>query len=608
VKCTIHYITRKQRGGIAVKESEVEAEALMVGRGNDCAVHLSDPRVLLKHAEISLRSGDIYIAPQPGADVRLNGNLVQMTRVAVGDKMGVGPFELSLEENDGAGKVVIAVELVQPLGDDLNRVMGQAEIARGKLSARTLSWALALIVAVLMFAAPWVASWFHDTPALLMVLNSRDRAVPSAPTNVWTTGSISAAHRFFGDSCETCHVQPFVPVEDKTCVTCHDAVEHHADPKQFTFASFEDKSCQNCHKEHQGHAAVSLSDQNFCADCHKDFATEAPKSTLRSVSDFGTDHPEFRPTIVVDSSLHTVDRSKDISAKPALREDSSLKFPHNRHMRPGGVRHPERGNIDLTCAGCHTTDGGGGYMLPISFEEHCHQCHKLKFDTFLPDRELVHGKPEEMFKQVRDIYDSVGMRGGYEEPEAPALIRRRVGAPITADQKKAVLDWSAEKTTAVLNGRTGKGLCEGCHTTFQSVASGGTTGAGWGVEPVSASNVWYPKSKFMHGSHRDMECGSCHDARNSVESAEVLMPSIENCRACHGGEHAVDKVPSTCMDCHVFHRDDLEPMRVIDKHGAKSAGYHPSGMNAVIKTALSVFDKSAFEKSAVVEQKSVKAP
>lgn len=587
MQCTVHYLTRKSRGGTAIKEQIVESEILLIGRGNDCGIHLQDPRVLLHHAELTLRRGDVYLAPQPGADVRVNGNLVQMTRVGPGEKIGIGPYELIIEENDRAGNVALSVELVQPLGDDLDRIMAQSSVRTGSVSVRTLSWAAALVIALLLFMAPWVASWFHESPGLRSVLNTRDKEVPPAPTDVWSTGNLSAEHRFFGDACETCHVTPFVPVKDETCVTCHEAIEHHADPKQFKFASFEDYSCQNCHKEHHGAESVSLSNQSFCADCHVDLPIQAPTTTLRTVSDFGKDHPEFRPTIVTDSAMHAVDRSIDISAMPPPREDSSLNFPHNRHMRTTGIRDPVRGNINMQCADCHQTDGGGGYMLPISFEQHCHQCHTLKFDVYVPERELAHGKPEEMFKQVRDIYDAVAMRGGYQEPEAPALIRRRPGEPLTAPQKKEALDWSATKTLTVLNGRNGRGLCEGCHKTFNTIASEGPTGAKWGVEPVSAANIWYPKSKFSHGSHRDMECGSCHDAKASVESADVLMPDIANCQACHGGESASNKVPSTCVTCHNFHRDDLENMKTAQKvpHG----GEQPATATPT-KTALSAFE------------------
>jgi len=579
VQVLLRFITRKSRGGISVKEQTVESEVLLAGRGNDCGIHLSDARVLLHHAEFTLRKGDLYVAPCPGADVRVNGNLTQMIRLAENDVVKVGPYDLILEANDRQGRITLSVELVQPLDDDLSRILAQSAIRTGRLSTRALSWGLALAVALLMFAAPWVASFFHDPTPMRMVLNTSDRAVPGAPTQVWTSGGISAAHKFFGNSCETCHVTPFVPVADATCLACHEGIEHHADPQRFAFASFEDRSCQSCHKEHQGNQTIALSHQDFCADCHADFAAKAPQSGLLAVADFGSAHPDFRPTVVIDSALHAVDRSKFMSDTPPPREDSSLDFPHDRHLRTGGVRDPVRGNVQLTCESCHQVDGGGGYMLPISFEKHCHQCHVLKFDVYVPDRELIHGEPETIFKQVRDVYDAVAMRGGYEEPEAPALIRRRPGTPLTTEQKKQALDWAAAKTDAVLNGRFGKGLCDGCHTIFETTASAGPTGAGWGVEPVSAANVWFPKSRFTHAGHRDMECGTCHEARTSVTSADVLMPSIATCRACHGGEQAADKVPSTCIACHGFHRPDLAPMNGgADPHATKTAAKAATGV------------------------------
>jgi len=572
VKVLLKFITRKSRGGTSVKEQTADAEILLAGRGNDCGLHLPDARVLLHHAEFTLRKGDLYVAPCPGADVRVNDSLSQMIRLGAGDVVKVGPYDLTLEANDKQGNIVLTVELVQPLGDDLNRILAQAGLKTSKLSVRAMSWAMALLVAIIMFAAPWVASFFHDPAPVRLVLNAADRVVTAAPTQVWTSGGISSAHKFFGDSCETCHVTPFRQVDDPTCLNCHQGIEHHADAQRFSFATFADNTCQNCHKEHQGNRTIALSNQSFCADCHADFKDKAPKSDLLTVSDFGTDHPDFKPTVVIDSALHTADRSIFMGAKTPPREDSSLDFPHDRHMRQGGVRDPVRGNVQLGCENCHQTDGGGGYMLPISFEQHCHQCHVLKFDTFVPDRELMHGKPEEMFKQVRDVYDSVAMRGGYEEPEAPALIRRRPGEQLSAAQKKEALDWAAAKTASILNGRFGKGQCDSCHKLYESTASGGATGAGWGVEPVSAANIWYPKSRFSHGSHRDMECGSCHEARTSVTSADVLMPSIAGCRACHGGEQAADKVPSTCISCHEFHRPGLDPMRAISNpHTAKQS-------------------------------------
>jgi predicted CXXCH cytochrome family protein len=565
VHCKVRYLTRKQRGGTAVREQTSEGTTFLVGRGNDCAVHLPDPRVLLHHAELSFRGGDIYIGPAIGADLRINGVLSQMSKLAVGDVVKIGPYDLILEENVGTGPFTISVELVQPLGDDLQRLTAQAKVGATRVTARSLSWALALVMAVAFFAAPWVASLFHEAPPALLILNSQQIEIPTAPTTVWTSGQISSAHKFFGDSCETCHVTPFAMVKDETCLTCHENVEHHADPTRFQFAAFKDKSCQSCHKEHMGHRSIVLSDEKFCANCHADMEREHGEIGLKNAADFSTRHSELRPTLVIDAALHVVDRSRGMSDTPPPVEDSALDFPHDRHLRGTGVRDPVRGMVNLDCGDCHRVDAGGAYMLPISYEKDCRGCHALKFDTFIPDRELVHGKPEEMFKQVRDVYDAVAMRGGYEEPAAPEIIRRRPGTPLTPEQKKQAVDWAVAKADAIMNGRFGRGLCDSCHQLFETQASPGPTNAGWGVEPVSASNVWFPKSKFSHASHRDVLCANCHAARTSTSSADVNMPDLATCQNCHGGESAADKVPSTCIMCHAFHRQDLGAMKDVIK-------------------------------------------
>ncbi len=572
MQCVIRNIIRKSRGGISAKEQVVDADILLIGRGNDCGIHLQDPRVLLRHAELTLRKGDVYVAPASGADVRVNGNLTQMVKLSVGDVIRIGPYDLTLEANDQHGKVTIAVELIDALAEDLGLILAQSAIRTGRISLRAMSWAFAIIVLAALFVAPLVTNLFHVSSPSNTLMSRSESNVAAAPTEMWSSGGISAAHKFFGESCETCHVTPFVPVQDITCLGCHESVEHHADPVKFAFASFEGRACQSCHKEHQGNQTIALSNQDFCVDCHKDFAARAPKSELLPVADFGTAHPEFKPTVVTDAALLAFNRDQFISATSPPREDSSLDFPHSKHLRAEGVRDPARGNVQLKCQNCHQPEGGGAYMLPISFEKHCHQCHALKFDVYVPDRELTHGKPEEMFKQVSDVYDAVAMRGGYEEPEAPPLIRRRAGEPLTPTQKKEALDWSAEKTNAILNGRFGKGQCDGCHKIFETTASSGPTGAGWGVEPVLASTNWYPKARFDHGRHRDMQCETCHQAKLSVASSDVLMPSISTCRSCHGGEHATDKVPSTCISCHGFHRKGLDPMKktAAEAHGPVS--------------------------------------
>ncbi|MFQ5468586.1 MAG: cytochrome c3 family protein, partial [Kiloniellaceae bacterium] len=58
-----------------------------------------------------------------------------------------------------------------------------------------------------------------------------------------------------------------------------------------------------------------------------------------------------------------------------------------------------------------------------------------------------------------------------------------------------------------------------------------------------------------------MGCVDCHAAPESKVSTDVLLPGIKSCQRCHGGEKAADKVPTTCIACHGFHRRGLPPMK-----------------------------------------------
>ena len=71
---------------------------------------------------------------------------------------------------------------------------------------------------------------------------------------------------------------------------------------------------------------------------------------------------------------------------------------------------------------------------------------------------------------------------------------------------------------------------------------------------MRVSGVWYPEAKFTHAKHVTVKCEDCHDARKSKESADVLIPGVGNCRACHGGAYAKDKVATTCIACHDYHQ------------------------------------------------------
>jgi predicted CXXCH cytochrome family protein len=602
VRSLIRHVTRKSRGGTAVRDEIAESEIIIAGRGNDCGIRLPDPRVILHHAEFAMRGSDLYVSATPNADLRVNDNLTQIAKLEIGSKVRIGPYELEVLPPEEGFASTISVEMVNALGDDLEKLVARSRIhiTRMGLTMRTWTWLLAGLAIVGMFLVPFVFNLLVGPPTEKLVLTAGKSHYTAAPTKVWTSGAISSAHKFFGESCETCHATPFIPVRDDTCLNCHSGVQNHVQPALFPFADVQEQTCQSCHKEHQGNATTVRSDEGFCAGCHQNLTEQTTRTELGDAEDFGARHPDFRPTVIKDPVLHTKDRSRSMSDNPPPVENSGLKFPHDSHMRIEGVKDPVRGMVKLDCADCHTPTENGETMRPVSFERNCHGCHLLKFDTFVPDREMIHGKPEVVFKQIHDVYDALAMRGGYDEPAAPALLRRRPGTTLTPVEKAMVTDWAAAKSADVLNGYFGRGLCEECHRTIDTVpetqtaantAPAQSTKPGlppivktWTVEPPTVPPLWMPKAYFTHARHIDVKCTECHAAKTSRTASDVLMPGIAVCQSCHGGEKAANKVPSTCVDCHRFHRKDLDPMHPEKAAAARADDPLPQGHPAVAAT------------------------
>jgi predicted CXXCH cytochrome family protein len=582
LRTIIRHIARKSRGGLSIREETVDLDVVIAGRGPDCPIHLPDPRVLLHHAEFSLRNGDLYVTAPSNADVRINGNFTHMGKVTPNDVVHLGPYEIKREaaapapaesELQAQPDIILTVELVQPLGDDLQDLVKRSRIhvTRVGLTLRTWSWLLAGLAAVLLFIAPFALNMFHPKPDA-RVLTQLHTQPPAAPTGVWTAGTVSSSHKFFGVACETCHEKPFIPVRNAACLGCHDGVNRHMMMARFPGTTFAEAQCADCHKEHRGNMSITRNDEAFCVSCHADIETTMPSVNLHNVTDFGVLHPQFRPAVVTDTVARTFDHSRAIGDTPPPQENNGLIFPHAKHLRAEGVRDPVRGTVKLRCEDCHTPIGNGHSMKPVTFEEDCHGCHVLKFDPLVPDRELMHGKPQDVFKQIRDIYDAVAMRGGYQEPAAPAAVRRRPGTPLSAGEKQQASAWAAAKTTAVINGHFGKGLCGGCHEIIPAppaaAAPDGKSGADampWDVKPVLLATSYLQRSDFTHAPHRDVACVTCHAAKTSASAKDVLLPGVGVCQSCHGGEKSTDRVPSTCVTCHKFHRKGATPMTPVKR-------------------------------------------
>ena len=60
-------------------------------------------------------------------------------------------------------------------------------------------------------------------------------------------------------------------------------------------------------------------------------------------------------------------------------------------------------------------------------------------------------------------------------------------------------------------------------------------------------------ARFDHQAHRLVSCESCHaKASTSKDTADILLPGIETCQACHRSGKA-NAAEARCFECHDYH-------------------------------------------------------
>lgn len=430
----------------------------------------------------------------------------------------------------------------------------------------------------------------------------------AAPDHAWDSGPVSRVHANIAASCTACHRNPFEAVDDSTCLDCHRGIKDHARPADLVNAAgpgtpierisaavgeqlgLAPGRCGSCHREHNGNEDLVRVHQAFCGDCHRTLTASLPSTRLLNATDFGVDHPQFRPTIPHPAGL---DETRRVSLDEAPRETSGLKFSHAQHLAAdGGVTKMARElgtargyGAPLDCAQCHTPDAAGALFEPIRMDRHCSACHDLTFE--LDDgyrRVLPHGQPRDVAAMLRDHF----LAGELERAALPApepgradVGRRRPGERAVTiapeDQVKAYLN--AEEATARALERAfsaeKKGLCVGCHDVSREAMA---AFAAYRVAPVRLAERYLPLARFDHAKHgtANLTCASCHAAARSTVSADVLLPPIGkvgdlgacrpgeicSCRNCHAGEDAAGATPSACLACHVYHGGSHAPTMV----------------------------------------------
>ncbi|MDP2808749.1 MAG: FHA domain-containing protein [Rhodocyclaceae bacterium] len=534
IGCLLVQVTRNRHGQPIRTERRIAGDSLRIGRGAECAIHLPDHRVSLRHAVIRDTGDGKYYIEAEGASIGINGELRQGAELTPGTRVLIGPYQLVAEAPADGAELVISTELVHrrpPEEAILTRA--PASLAAVGLSKRRPALWLAVLIAVLFLLLPVLQA---TSPAARQALAS----LPLTPEQAWSPGPLLPGHQAFATQCNQCHRRPFEAVPDKACESCHRTTAPHSSPDVAAAIR-----CAECHRDHKGGNGLVLGDKPLCVACHGNAAGRRSGSALVNVHGFDADHPEFRLSF---KSRPDQPRPRRISQsdKSGLVEESGLKFSHKAHSGKLRVPSDPQKIRAMKCADCHQPDSGGLRFKPVTMKDHCFDCHKEKFDFDPPldEYRLPHG-PE---RAVMDVLEHFYLKRALNA-DAP---RGGAAGGASARQALEAARARAQKAASALVDDMGCGFCHEIEPAADPAA------ASWKVRPVRLTEHWLPAARFAHDKHRTSGCAECHDLGRSEKSADVAIPDIKKCRQCHAGETPGNhKVASPCAACHRFHQAGL---------------------------------------------------
>jgi hypothetical protein len=281
-----------------------------------------------------------------------------------------------------------------------------------------------------------------------------------------------------------------------------------------------------------------------------------PARVANSVTSFASGHPEW--AVLRDS-----------------RKDATpLLMGHAKHMDPQLPGGP------LTCISCHVMDDSGRYMQPITFAQHCAQCHEDNLGRINVAEGLVdsiaapHGSTEgvldaieaqlhamvgahpEKFVITEDAAVDAPADAGESADGAQSSGRRKRGRSPSSKTTEVPTFASAEARQEWIKGRGDavvsnlQAKCAYCHFSPESQAASSP----WVIASPAIPDRWLARSHYSHAAHSMLSCDQCHDARTSAATSDILLPGIDSCRQCHQPASAGSGgAPTECVLCHTYH-------------------------------------------------------
>ena len=412
--------------------------------------------------------------------------------------------------------------------------------------------------------------------------------------HIFQAGPVSVPHRLIENDCSRCHTT-WTPlkrligisrpdddardnghsIDSANCESCHRVAVHHDNQ----VPAHRDISCAACHREHAVAEMLTRPSSRYCVGCHTDLkTTHGPTETFaKRVTRFDEvhGHPDFALHRLATSDADDVEVSQKHPARkilehflrpgePAARwqDRGRVRFNHAAHLKAEydasgkliyGLIGKDRKFTDLSrsCENCHEPDHERRFMKPISYDRHCKECHPLLFDNDrFPGQSVPHRSPDVVCGFLTEVYTLRTLRG--EAPPVKPLedqIAEKIARPIpghrdfarlTKDQAAVVSDDLARAEQLAQQHRHGlfgyeaSGGCRYCHQVEPVESKGPTEFADWRVVPPNIPERWLLDGEFHHEPHRLLSCTACHaDVGTSKSTGDVLIPSINVCRACH---------------------------------------------------------------------------
>ncbi len=518
--------------GRGLSLSEIRGSLLRIGRGTSADLRSENPALAFEHAVIE-QSEDGSVITDAGSitGTYVNGKPVETHRLRKGDFIEIGDLQISVQSADPGAPLFLRIASTDA------RIVGQSDekaepdlpiAPGGAIQAKRFDFAGSY-----RLYRPFFSKLTLVALLMLGAIVVIGEVTQVEQQKVFMPGGVSSAHSLAKDEsgnsiasrCSACH-SPWKGVDDKRCSRCHGEATHvdNVAGKQ---------SCEECHHEHRGAVRLAAIADDRCTSCHGALAehmkTQRPEGAAshERITAFGTLHPEF-------------------TWPP---DTDALRFNHRVHLDGTRLRDARGLPKKLECASCHRLVAWRGGFEPkaITFAEDCQTCHRLTFDPRVPDAEAPHGgDPGLVYAFILSTYAGARDLSGRSPDEVRRILASRPPAP---PDERAVLN--AEQLI--------KTRCALCHEITRRNGKLAAT-------PPILRDQWLDSGKFNHGSHRNVECESCHSSRDSRLTSDVLMPDRKNCTPCHGdastnGSVSTVRKSSPCILCHQYHQNREMMMR-----------------------------------------------